>query len=118
MELSILDLEPAIELSEFPLVPFDLVLCFGVLYHLTDMLTAMRGLAAATKSGGTVIIETAYAQGVGCYAEYRPNFDGDPSNYWYPTRGCLAAMLDQAGFGAPEFFSDMGARLTLRAIRR
>ena len=44
---------------------------------------------------------------------FRPGFDGDPTNYWYPTRAGLEASARFAGLGASRLVHDSGSRLTL-----
>lgn len=74
----------------------DVVLCFGVLYHVERPMEVIRNAIATAKD--LVIIETAVADHVTglvtmpdkCWLLARGN-EGDPTNIWYPTSG---AVLD------------------------
>lgn len=94
---------------------FDLVLCFGVLYHLIDVLGAIRSLSGAVAHGGSCLIETAISAGQGCYLEYLPGLDNDPTNFFYPTIPCLFKMCTESGFVQPSLLYSCGIRATVRA---
>ena len=94
---------------------FDYVFFFGVLYHLREPLLALEKLAAIT--GEVALIETACMEGEGTAMEFRPGHDNDPSNYWYPSYGCLRAMLLNSGFRSVEKIADIGLRITVRAYK-
>ena len=80
---------------------FDLVFCFGLLYHLENPLLAIRNLEAIT---GKVF----FAEGV-IYPGETPtmglvdegHYDDQGLNHlaFYPTDACLQKMLYRAGFG-------------------
>ncbi len=79
---------------------FDLVLCFGLVYHLENPLAAMRHLRALTGKG--LLLESM------CFPEERPwmllreepsSEDQSLTNIaFYATEGCLVKMLYRAGF--------------------
>jgi tRNA (mo5U34)-methyltransferase len=77
--------------------PFDLVLCFGVLYHLRHPLLALDNLRALV--GGEALIETAVLDAEMPEVAGRPvarfyrgdELAGDSSNWFAPT---LAALID------------------------
>jgi FkbM family methyltransferase len=79
---------------------FDLVLCFGLLYHLENPLLAIRHLRALTGKG--LLLESM------CLPGNRPDMvlreepaQGDQSLTeiaLYPSEGCLVKMLYRAGF--------------------
>ncbi len=79
---------------------FDLVLCFGLVYHLENPLAAMRHLRALTGKG--LLLESM------CFPEGRPwmLLREEPSSEdqsltntaFYATEGCLVKMLYRAGF--------------------
>jgi tRNA (mo5U34)-methyltransferase len=94
---------------------FDIVFCFGVLYHVKDIIRSCENLAKATKE--YALIETAYAQGTECSLEYRPGHVGDDTNYLYPTIPCLEAMLIRSGFKKVHLVYQDPARLTLKAFK-
>lgn len=100
--------------SEERLGRFDLVLCFGVLYHLRHPLLALDRLAALCD--GQILVESAilddfspYNGGFGrgypggqMVMEFYPGdqYAGNPTNWWAPTLACLEAMVGSAGFDA------------------
>jgi FkbM family methyltransferase len=79
---------------------FDLVLCFGLLYHLESPLPAIRNLRSLTGTG--LLIESM------CFPDQEPwmLLREEPSTddqsltdiAFYATEGCLAKMLYRAGF--------------------
>lgn len=100
------------EASEAALGRFDLVLCFGVLYHLRHPLLALDRLGALCD--GEMILESAILDD---YSPYRGGFGhgypggqmvmefypGDEygqntTNWWVPTLDCMGNMLASAGF--------------------
>ena len=84
---------------------FDIVLCFGVLYHLPDMikgLSILRGVCS-----GQMFLETH------CAAELPPEISAaryyredtlnrDLTNFWSPNVLCLKDMLHDAAFDVEE----------------
>lgn len=80
--------------------PFDLVICFGVLYHLPDMLRALHLLR--TVCGGEFILETLVSMEMGKepFARYHraATLNNDPTNFWSPNIPCVEAMLEDSGF--------------------
>lgn len=94
---------------------FDVVLCYGLLNHLTDVLGAIRSLASVTAPGGVCLIESAIALGEANYLEYRPGFNNDPTNYFYPTLNCLRAMCEECGFSPPTVVCQTELRATIAA---
>lgn len=100
------------EISEDRLGRFDLVFCFGLLYHLRHPLLALDRLSAICD--GEVYVESAilddfspYRGGSGCgypgeqmVMEFYPGsqYAENASNWWSPTLACLARMVFAAGF--------------------
>jgi SAM-dependent methyltransferase len=99
------------ELSAAEIGQLDLVLCFGLLYHLENPFRAIRNLYECT--GKVLLIETMCAP------------DGDPTmhlldegvaedqglNYvaFYPSESCLVKMLYRAGFACVYLFDQLPA---------
>lgn len=95
---------------------FDLVLCFGVLYHLRHPLLGLDRLAALCD--GTILVETAILDDFSAYdgglghghtgvvAEFYPGaeYGQNASNWWVPSLRCLAALLEAAGFSDVEIW--------------
>lgn len=78
---------------------FDLVLCYGVLYHLKSPLIAIKNLSKLTKDGGQCLLETAINNNhEGPILEYRPGHDNDPTNYYYPNIEWVSLMAKENGF--------------------
>ncbi len=79
---------------------FDLVLCFGLLYHLESPFRAIRNLAALT--GKALLIDSTCIPGERPVLLFREEFDGNDQGLkyvaLYPTESCLVKMLYQAGF--------------------
>lgn len=109
---SVFDLDPAVHGQ------FDYVFFFGVLYHLTDPVAALRRVFAVTRE--CCLIETAYSDHPDGLSralwEFKPGHDNDPTNYWYPTIAGLAAMLRLVGFAEANVLHAREGRLTIRAF--
>jgi tRNA (mo5U34)-methyltransferase len=80
---------------------FDFVIFAGVLYHVHDMLEALKRVRA--RAGGEVLIETHVNESLGtappCAIYYeRDELGGDVTNWWGPNVACLEAMFRTAGF--------------------
>ncbi|MFB2934659.1 DUF1698 domain-containing protein [Aerosakkonemataceae cyanobacterium BLCC-F154] len=100
------------DVSEERLGRFDVVFCFGTLYHLRYPLLALDKLAGLCDD--ELYLESAilddfspYQGGLGhgysgkqMVMEFYPNneYGGNSTNYWVPTLMCLANMLKAAGF--------------------
>jgi FkbM family methyltransferase len=80
---------------------FDLVLCFGLLYHLENPLLAIRNLRGLT--GKCLLLESMCLPGEDASMVLREEpSQGDQSLSdvaWYPSEGSLVKMLYRAGFG-------------------
>lgn len=101
---------------------YDIVMCYGVLYHLQNLIPALKNLAAVTKE--YALIETAVLPAVMDTNPTFPlcaflnGFNNDPSNYWYPNTQCLAAMLQFCGFKRIELVGKCGdIRVTVKAYK-
>jgi FkbM family methyltransferase len=81
---------------------FDLVLCFGLLYHLENSLLAIRNLRALTGKG--LLLESM------CLPDVKPSMllRNEPALQdqsltdvaFYPSEGCIIKMLYRVGFAA------------------
>ena len=69
------------------------------------------------KQGGTLLIETAYSIGNFCGMEFRPGFDNDPTNYWYPTINGLVLMLESLGMMDVSLVYADGIRCTVKCVK-
>lgn len=100
------------DVSEASLGRFDVVFCFGVLYHLRHPLLALDRLASVCDD--QIFVESAilddyspYRGGFGrgypggqMVMEFYPGdqYAGNATNWWAPTLACLGAMVGSAGF--------------------
>lgn len=79
---------------------FDLVLCFGLLYHLENPFRALRNLHALTRK--ILLVESMIAPGtepsMQLVDEERAEDQGLSYVAFYPTEACLTKMLYRAGF--------------------
>ncbi len=102
------------DVVEAKLGRFDIVFCFGVLYHLRHPLLALDRLSAVCDQA--IFVESAilddyspYRGGIGHgYADghmvmelFYPDsqYGNNDTNYWVPTLHCLGHMVRSTGFG-------------------
>lgn len=95
---------------------YDLVLFYGVLYHLRHPLLALEKLLSVCS--GTILVQTLvddelrqmgpaarfYPQGIKSGPPEDPQFD--PTVFWVPNRECVRAMMESAGFEEIEIVTD------------
>ncbi len=96
---------------------FDLVMCFGVLYHLRQPLRGLERLAKVCKEH--LILETAYdpaAQGRTMEFFEQTELCGDPTNWWKPSLDCVMAMLRSCGFSGVRPVHTYGDRVVIHAF--
>jgi tRNA (mo5U34)-methyltransferase len=79
---------------------FDVVLFFGVYYHLKDPLLAFARLRQVMKEGGVLLVEGQAIQEAGAWALflYRRHYLDEPSNWWIPTVQCLREWIECSFF--------------------
>jgi hypothetical protein len=81
------------------LKPFDVVTCFGVLYHVENPFSLIARLVSKAKE--RVFIGTAMYAGGGDEPLMRlypgSTLMGNPSNWWMPNAACMRQMLAAAG---------------------
>ena len=93
---------------------FDLVLFYGVLYHLRHQLLALEKIQDVCR--GTLLMQTAVCsdQGKTPMSEFHPfgitsgppeNPSHDPTCFWFPNVACCQAMLEHTGFQEIERIS-------------
>lgn len=106
-----------------PAILFDVVLFYGVLYHLDKPTDALRKLYDLVKLEGVVLIETAIAHNIESNGsllptwEFRPGFDGDETNKWYPSIKGLMEYLKWVGFAEVSIVWASDLRATIKAIK-
>jgi len=88
------------ELSQAEIGTYDLVLCFGLLYHLENPFRAIRNLHSVTNR--VLLLESMCAPGdepsLQLLDEYHADDQGLSYVAFYPTESCLVKMLYRAGF--------------------
>ena len=110
---------------------FDVIFCFGVLYHLRHPLLALDSLASICND--TLYVESAilddfspYRGGLGngygggqAVAEFYPEdqYGGNTTNWWVPTMHCLGYMARAAGFPIVEGWKLVDSPGTLSLCR-
>ena len=93
---------------------FDLVMFFGVLYHLRHPILALQKIASVCT--GTILMQTATCDDSSDkpLAEFHPfgiksgppdNPSYDPTCFWFPNIACCKAMLEHVGFRNVEQIS-------------
>lgn len=99
---------------------FDLVLCFGLLYHLENPLLAIRHLHALT--GTLLLVEGVVFPGdqpiMGLVDETHSDDQGLNYFAFYPTEACLQKMLFKAGFANVYRFAVLPDHPTYRSSKR
>jgi len=80
---------------------FDLVLCFGLLYHLENPFSAIRNLRAVTRKG--LLLESMCLPDQKPWMLLRKELSLEDQSLtdlaFYPSEGCFVKMLHRAGFG-------------------
>jgi len=98
--------------------PYDMVLCAGVLYHVTDPVRALRIMFEKLRDGGKLLLETAVYQGGGRLLAYcGPEAPG--YRWFLPTTDALIAMLVDVGFTELDYrLRANGSRIMVAATRK
>ena len=106
----------AYEIEPEKLGTFDLVMYFGVLYHLKDPLLSLKKIFKV--STGTVLVQSAIDPDLeriaAPIASFHPRgiMSGpnkecrDPTVFWLPNTACVGAMLEAVGFVGVERIGD------------
>lgn len=103
---------------------YDVVFCFGVLYHLKrGPMLALENIFRVMVPRGLLIVETALLPSAGpdatapmmwfCEGEH----DGDSTNWWYPNRACVESMLRATGFSQIKYTGGIPGRGTWHASK-
>lgn len=109
------------EIEEIGVTDFDVIIFCGVYYHLKNPLLALAKLRKVLKTGGSIIVEgPIILNDTGCYARFLyHDAENDPSNWWIPTRRCLAEWLESSFFRVTDTFeqtnNDVGSDFSRRA---
>ena len=77
---------------------FDLIIHFGTLYHLHDIVSSLRNMARSLKPGGRFLLETITHHGADEYeCRFIHGLNGDRSNYWAPSKRTIGHLLGEEG---------------------
>lgn len=101
---------------------FDIVLQYGVLYHLENLIPALKSTFNVTKEYS--LIETALLPpnmnnnpDLSLVA-FLNGYSGDNSNYWYPNITAMNNMLNYVGYKKVEVIFDLsGIRATFKCYK-
>lgn len=94
---------------------FDLILYYGVMYHIENPLGAVKKLMSLINPGGTILLETTISTKSDLpIMEYRPGFENDPTNTWYPTKECVKLMFMENGAKSVDVVYSDPYRATFR----
>lgn len=90
---------------------FDFIIFAGVLYHVHDVLEALKRVRAKTRE--LVLMETHINESLGVQLPYMIYYEngelgGDNTNWWGPNLQCLQAMLRTVGFAYEQTFIEYG----------
>ena len=100
---------------------FDITLQYGVLYHLHDLLPALKSTFNATRE--YTLLETAVLpkkmdrEPKLPLAGFLHGHANDPTNFWYPNLKCLEEMLKFVGYVDVQKVWSGGDRVTVKAIK-
>lgn len=82
---------------------YDLVVHFGTLYHLRNVVRALETTSKNLKIGGVLLLETqCHGEQGSMLSRYVRGFNNDPSNWWALGDGALTAILEYCGFSDIE----------------
>lgn len=98
------------------LVPFDVVLFYGVLYHLKSPLIAMENVFNLTQEDGICLLETSMSntKSERPLLEYKPGCANDPTNYFYPNRAWIQTAAREVGFKSCNLIYTIADRATFK----
>lgn len=99
--------------EETPL--YDYIFHFGIMYHIQDPLNHVSLLMDMIAINGTILLETAISNFSGApILEYKPNFEDDPTNCYYPNIEWVDKAFKEHGAKSVECFYNDGVRATFR----
>lgn len=115
VRLDILDIEEGPDVHTH-----DVVLFYGVLYHLKSPLIALENVYKSTAEGGICLLETAMSMKTDSSTpllEYHPNFDNDKMNFFYPNDAWIRSAAEQVGFTSVELIHSADNRAVYKLIK-
>src|SRR5581483_4190627 len=87
-DVSVYQLAEALDRVSAPARKFDVVICFGVLYHLRDPMLALTQIRSVLKDGGVALFETAYFHSRDPVMHFNTGgklFYDDVTTWWAPS---------------------------------
>lgn len=100
---------------------YDVVLFYGVLYHVEDPIAAAKKLFSFAKVMGEVLIETAVMNWFEPKPifQFEPGHDGDETNFFYPNYSALVKLFQHVGFYSvePVHLLQSQTRATVRLVK-
>ncbi len=123
ISLDVLDIEDSVSNIPIGQQLFDIVLFYGVLYHLKNPLGAMNNLGKLVAKGGICLLETAMAMDEAVIKsntpllEYQANFLGDTTNHFYPNEAWIKSAAKESGFDHCDLVNKCGSRSTYRLTK-
>lgn len=106
---------------------FDMVVYFGVLYHVTDPILSLRVVFNSLKDDGTCLLETMAVNGKRSYCDYRgaqetirkPKAGKNRSgwNWFVPSLEALSRMMTDVGFEVRKTTLHRGNRALALGVR-
>lgn len=110
VEASLYELERRIALESL-----DLILCSGVLYHLSDMLVGLLVMQTLLKPGGVLLLESnAIDDFERSYANFGRFYAG---LWWQPSALCIKDMCEFTGYEPPDIRFYRPDRCLARAVK-
>lgn len=106
----------ATNINSYNIGQFDVVLCYGVLYHLKNPTQTLEAICSAIAPSGKLIIETAIMneQNKEPLLTHSPNHANDPNNHFYPNTTWLQRELKRLKFNNSYIIYNDGSRATIR----
>lgn len=100
---------------------FDLILYYGVLYHVKNPIEAVEKLMTLIKPGGVILLETTISDpslydNDRAILEYRPGFDNDVTNQFYPNKAWIEKAFKEYGAKDVQVIYKEPNRATFRII--
>lgn len=98
---------------------FDVVLFYGVLYHLKSPLPGLENAIKFIKPGGILLLETAMTttNHPEAILEYKPDTENDSTNYFYPNEIWIRTVAKRCGIKSVDLISTHGSRSTFKLTK-
>ena len=94
----------------------DIIVCSGVLYHLSDMIVGLKTLYDCLRAGGSLLMESQVAPEAELPYAYFGRFVS--GMWWEPSPGCVREMLEWVGFDEVHWEPHSAAQRALFHARK